>query len=261
MDTSSAVIESDLSCAICGYNLKGLAVEANCPECGQAIARSFWPDLPRSDARWLRHQANTMLLLGALCIVNFQPFNYSLREFQVWIVMGIVASLASVWACWRLATPEPPGPPADGEATLQRALRLAPIIFAAIQIGSLVSGRLGNSILTVIGIFALASILITNALVGWFILRLARRTNDRSLIRHARLVAWAFPLSQAGDLLLYFLGLFVSRIDMPQIVFVNVAGVLRWVLAAVVYCTLLLLGRMHETLRQAATNGKATDPK
>src|SRR5437763_3182735 len=133
METSPAVVEGDVPCAICGYNLKRLAINANCPECGQAIARTYTPDLPRSDPAWLRYQAKTMLLLGALCLANFQPLVYSLRQFQVWNVMGILVCLASVWACWRLAKPEPPGPPADGEATLQRALRLAPVIFAAIR--------------------------------------------------------------------------------------------------------------------------------
>src|SRR4051812_40156282 len=37
----SSVIDADLPCSICSYNLKGLAPDANCPECGQAIARTY----------------------------------------------------------------------------------------------------------------------------------------------------------------------------------------------------------------------------
>jgi cytochrome b561 len=257
MDTEPVVIDSDLPCAICGYNLKGLSVDANCPECGQSVARSYTPDLLRSNPQWLRHQANTMLLLGALCLVNFQPFNYSLRGFQVWIGFGILLSIATVWACWRLATPEPPGPPADGEATLQRMLRLAPIIYAAVRIGSLVSSSFHPTLISVIGITALVCLLLTNGLVGYFLLRLARRSNDRQLILHARIVAWAFPFSQAGDVLLYFVGFIFSRTELSQAIYYNTLGVLHWLLAAVVYFTLLLMGRMHETLRAAAKTAEA----
>lgn len=252
METQPAVIDSDLPCAICGYNLKGLNVDANCPECGQSIARSYTPDLLRSSPQWLRHQANTMLLLGALCLVNFQPFTFSLGGFQVWIAFGILASLVSVWACWRLATPEPPGPPADGEATLQRMLRLAPAVFAAFRVCSLVSSRFHPTLLSVMGITALVSLLLTNGLVGYFLLRLARRSNDRHLILHARIVAWAFPFSQAGDVLLYFTGFVISRNDLSQTVYSNVVSVLNFLLAIVIYLTLLLMGRMHEQLRAAA---------
>jgi hypothetical protein len=252
METSPAVIEEDLSCAICGYNLKGLAVDGNCPECGQTIARSYSPDLPRSDPRWLKYQANTMLLLGALCLVNFQPFTYSYSSFQAWIVLGILVSAATVWACWRLGKAEPSGPPGDGEATLQRALRLAPIIYTLIRIGSLLSGSFSTTALGIIGVTAVVSLLLTNALVGWFILRLARRSNDPRLILHARIVAWAFPLSQASDVLLYLVSLMINRYDISPIIFANVIGVTRWILGAAVYYTLLLLGRMHEVLRAAA---------
>ncbi|MBI4719376.1 MAG: hypothetical protein HY763_16395 [Planctomycetes bacterium] len=51
----------DVACVHCGYNLRGLATEGLCPECGRAISLSLRGDLLRfSDPAWLER-----LRLGA----------------------------------------------------------------------------------------------------------------------------------------------------------------------------------------------------
>ena len=261
MDSASAPlstdIATDLPCAICGYNLKGLSPDSNCPECGQAVARTFTADLRHSDPAWLRHQANTMLLLAALCFVNDQPFSYRFGGVAIWMVLAILMAATSVWACWRLSTPEPPGPAADGEATRQRALRLAPIIYAAVIIGSLVSNAFNQTVLGVASMAAMVSLIVTNALVAWFLYRLARRSTDRLLILHARVVLWTFPVSQAGNLLFNLVGLVFFNEGTNREWLYTLFGVIHWLLGLSVYVALLLMGRMHEALRSAARLAEA----
>jgi hypothetical protein len=65
-DASAAiVIEYDLPCRTCGYNLRGLAVSARCPECDTAVARSLHGQrLCYSDPRWVRTMARGMRLIS-----------------------------------------------------------------------------------------------------------------------------------------------------------------------------------------------------
>ena len=45
----------DLPCIHCGYNLRGLATDGRCPECGTSIARSIHGDLLSwADPLWLK---------------------------------------------------------------------------------------------------------------------------------------------------------------------------------------------------------------
>ena len=48
-------VTHELSCARCGYILRGLAASGACPECGEAIETSLKGNLLRAaDPRWLK---------------------------------------------------------------------------------------------------------------------------------------------------------------------------------------------------------------
>jgi len=65
--TSIDIIDRDLPCARCGYNLRGLAISGRCPECGTPVRCT-------TDGNWLRytdsahlrrlHRAITLVLVG-----------------------------------------------------------------------------------------------------------------------------------------------------------------------------------------------------
>ena len=50
----AAVVENDLACAACGYNLRTQPAGGRCPECGARIRQTLsFPHLERSAPRWL----------------------------------------------------------------------------------------------------------------------------------------------------------------------------------------------------------------
>lgn len=109
------VIERDLVCIQCGYNLRGLAPQQNCPECGGAIERSiaFWRE-PILTARAARHFVAGVTLLELAAIVSFGSillppgswFDW-LKSMPVWRqVVGLAVLLfppvAGWWGAWVL---------------------------------------------------------------------------------------------------------------------------------------------------------------
>src|SRR5438067_12659663 len=60
------IIEQDVPCAACAYNLRGLRIDQRCPECGVEIMHSLRPLLKTCDAansdwvaddtHWIRHK-------------------------------------------------------------------------------------------------------------------------------------------------------------------------------------------------------------
>ena len=84
-------VEDDLPCVGCGYNLRTLLSDGNCPECGLGVRRSLLGDLlPQADEAWLfricRGQALTYA--GCLALVSFL--------FIPIIVTSLPATLSSV---------------------------------------------------------------------------------------------------------------------------------------------------------------------
>lgn len=198
-----------------------------------------------------------MLLLAGLCLANFRPFNSGFRgEYYVSLVLTLITAGAGAWGCWRLARPEPPGAPGDWEATLQRAVRIAPLVYLGVLVLWMVPGAFARGFWTAAGLTAMAGLIIADALVGWFMYRLARRTNDRFLMLHARVVMWAFPLAQLVSILW---SLIAPLIDdrAARLWAYSMYGIFTWLGGIAVYLTLLLLGRMYEVLRAAARAGDA----
>ena len=71
----SAAVEEDVRCAACGYNLRGLAPDGNCPECGAEVPPSIAAHLAAREAvarplGLARRRSLWMLVLGCLLIVT-----------------------------------------------------------------------------------------------------------------------------------------------------------------------------------------------
>lgn len=60
---SIATVADDVDCCRCGHNLRGLAMNAECPECGSAVSDSHRPELLRfADPIWINRVRFGLLL-------------------------------------------------------------------------------------------------------------------------------------------------------------------------------------------------------
>ena len=117
------MIEADLSCMICGYNLRALPPAGQCPECGTDIARSTQGDLLKfADRKWVGSVYRGTCLLtiaGGLlvfCMLAMIAFAFILAATSnpatsnivaTTFVIGLrVCSLATISCAW----PPPCGP-------------------------------------------------------------------------------------------------------------------------------------------------------
>lgn len=131
------VVPDALPCISCGRDLRGCALEGDCPGCGVAVERSIKDDLLRfADARWvhgLRLGTNTLLwsLEAAVGYVGLMFLSMILLR-MIWTAAEMIQlGMAGVWlivrllwyiGVWRITAREPGGPP-EGIFSLRRWLR------------------------------------------------------------------------------------------------------------------------------------------
>jgi hypothetical protein len=103
------VVESDLFCVACNYNLRMQPLSGRCPECGAPIRHTLdFPHLARSAPRWLVSLVDSVtvllvsLLLALVCILLHKGPDTPLS-------ISIAASAwgTSWFAVWLLTRPEP----------------------------------------------------------------------------------------------------------------------------------------------------------
>lgn len=254
----SVPIDADLPCSACDYNLKGLSADANCPECGQPMARTLRFGLVHSDATWLRRQAAVVPWLAALCLPSFRGelMSYPIATYTGH-VFNLTAVVVALFACWRLAAPDPASTVADEHGSIRRGLRLAALVLVVLNVVALpVFDRAPASdfkptprFVT----FARPVVLAATDLLAMLLLaRLAQRSGSSSLRAHARAVLCVFPVLPLGILLGYagyLSGILQPYIDLTMALYRALDA-----LGIVAQCVMLiLLGRLHETLRTAAT--------
>ena len=126
-------IREDVPCVSCGYNLRGLHAEGNCPECGTEIYRSLRGDALRfRHPRWvgrLRTGAglayHSWLVMWAPMVVPMpllflaDPPDWAMSSS--WIEAAIFAAGVGGFlvGLWLLTTPEPSGGSHRGERCLR----------------------------------------------------------------------------------------------------------------------------------------------
>jgi hypothetical protein len=132
-------IAGDLTCAACGYNLRGLVTASRCPECGASIAATQSRMLWHADPRWLRR-----VRLGVAL-----QFAYILSPALIVVILWLtlendrqritfawaIAPLVQLVGVWLIASSEPSGNSISAVTTRRaRSLRKCAVYGAAIAV-------------------------------------------------------------------------------------------------------------------------------
>jgi len=249
---STAVIETDLLCAICGYNLKGLSAAGNCPECGQPVARTYQFDLVKADPTWLRRQAGTVPMVAALCFLGFCATTLGYAKWLSYSMQFLMAGI-NLWGSYRLGQADP-ADPTERYGSVRRGVFLASIavlISIALQWPHLDTFQFSGSAQFWLWV-RVALVGINTCRVFFLLAHICRRTGNKSLYKHARASLWAVSLAQPG----YFMFLlFDFRRFAESAPYIYSAY--SYLVQAALFLALILLGRVYEVLQAAAATAQS----
>lgn len=210
------VLQADMPCMTCGYNLRTQSANGVCPECGTTIRDTLnFPHLKRSPPRWLTSLVDsTTVLLLTLPLLTAACFVSRSRDDVIGAV-PVAAAWGLCWfAFWLLTRPEPGATVSRRERARAWALRAfvtGPCLaFAVPRFGDMYNWRYAYPRLFAVGDLGLlvAPALLACALPATFLYydhlrRAARRLPSRALAWQAAILRWALPLT----MLLSFAGM------------------------------------------------------
>jgi len=207
----SEAIDSDTPCRRCGYNLRGLFTDGQCPECGTLVRLALRQDLlEHSDPAWLdslRHGIVWMLWYMGVMVVFVVTYVILLTHKVRFsaspvTILSTVIALMYAWGRYLATKPDPSG---LGEADYGRVRKLVRVTIL-ISLMSLVLSAVRTAALTVpelmTVITVLGAIAETVAIVGLFAQlhyfeKLTLRIPDAGLSQRSRFLKFAMGISGA----------------------------------------------------------------
>jgi hypothetical protein len=192
-----------MRCARCAYNLRGLALDGRCPECGAPIARSVHGNLLRyADPDWLdKVRFGTTLKLWNLLIMVVLAITVGAGVYLgisrgILPIAQLIGGCLGLWALFLVTSPEPTVGADEDPITLRKVVRTAAVfgffgeqLKEAAQLGDLpVAVIVGASVLALVSLVAA---------FGEFVYfrRFARRIPNEGLARSTTIVMWGFVIS------------------------------------------------------------------
>lgn len=249
---TGSVIQDDRPCLACGYSLKGLRAEDQCPECGRAVALSLRGNLLKySSAEYVAslHRgvflvqagiiAQVLWRIGSIVWMAVAGASGGRRGMPVGFYasgqfVGLVVSFASVLGWWLLSSPDPAYVGSDDGSTARKVVRVTVVIAGVAALLPLIAGQAnltpllrGAALTRVLSAALLAMAASLAAWVVWYfaamryLVWLAPRVPDDRVARRAKLLTWLNPL-------VYVLGMAACGLG-PLVALILYYNLLEWV--------------------------------
>ncbi|NLF31382.1 MAG: hypothetical protein GX591_10930 [Planctomycetes bacterium] len=263
--------QPSVPCIACGYDLRGLAPNDVCPECGTPVRDSLEGDfLPTAPPRYVRRLARGAILMLCGTLLTLAGILLAVGALVAYANLGIrlpavpwIAALSALAGClsdlcgaWLIGSRDPRHLWRDGVFPLRRVVRgtalLAPALEAWLALGAMAHPVGGRALASAPGpLLPILVLLILVWLVGQFARlawcrRLAMRIPDEALARQTRRVFRKLGLVYAMVPLLMIFQHAASRppaglsfLSIAGLAFVHVSKVVfgvAWLLPLLGYC-------------------------
>jgi hypothetical protein len=280
--TNAAPHETNITCAQCGYNLRGLEADGLCPECGQPIAISLRGHrLVRSDPAWLNRVAHglvircwTLLLCALVAAVTTVLLtsisrNYS-PQLMTLLFAGSIGSDASLFllfiADWQISAPEPDRTNRENRRTLRFGLR---VLLWSNLTAAILKHFLGNSgiypgipsgAIYSYSLFAFGVELTRDILLLLYLRRFSLRIPDSPAVRQWLVLLWVMVVEQSlfAGIVIFLVLKEISMFDSWGIKGMKLGAVAAVLALGLAVWQFVLLLRLRKQLLAAAAGHLST---
>lgn len=233
---AGAHLDRGAMCVRCSYDLRGLAVDGQCPECGESIARSLAGDLLRGCT--LAYLRNLRVGLQIIAIGLFLTILVTLaslindilahgvREIDLSIhALSFVVECVLMLGYWKYTALDPGANGIEQPIDARRIVRVTVVLSLATATGTAMLRFLRPQDIKLTGLrtpaeigFAIAGALV---LLIWLVQfyavmsytwRIAARIPDAGLIKRIRLYRWMLPVIFVVGMIFAGLGPLVATI-------------------------------------------------
>jgi hypothetical protein len=267
------VVQEDVPCRRCAYNLRTLAVDGRCPECGTEVRPSLrGRELVNADPDWLSWICRGAVLFGTGLIL--------LTGLWIALVFGRLGSDAFIFVlaalglmpcagAWFMTRAEPDGPYFDDRKVLRRVIRTLTLAGATILGISLANELLyylwrdwsgPRQLLAMLGGIGMFLLLAAMELVPWYLASLSKRMNGRWLKISGLLAGVSLPVCYA---LLLVIALSVSRLGVSLLEWAAITLIVGMFASPGAYAlawAMILRRRMRAAERELPTGPAAHAP-
>jgi hypothetical protein len=202
----AGVLEQDVPCRKCSYNLRGLSIDGRCPECNTAVGYSIKGDLLQfSDPVWVDKLARgvSLILWGIVVWIGAAIFTVIVAAVTktspvlLGALIGLAAHALFIYGSWLLTEPDPSGVGEDQYGISRKIIRVT-IVIGAVQAVINLTSRFGGASMPFLQVIGLCAGLVgAVGVVSWlyYFERLAQRIPDLALSKRAHYLMYGLGIS------------------------------------------------------------------